>query len=67
MSVCVRKCACAHTQFRLMHSHVGNGGGEKVTNNPQAESHTYLTKWPHFRKRQISECKVDGKEAVTLC
>lgn len=29
VSVCVRKCACAHTQFRLMHSHVGNGRGEK--------------------------------------
>lgn len=28
------------TLFRLMNSHVGSGGVEKVADNPQAESHT---------------------------
>lgn len=28
--------------FRLMHSHVGSGGGENVSDNPQAESHILI-------------------------
>lgn len=31
----------AHTKFKLMHSHVGHSRGERVTDNPQAESHAF--------------------------
>lgn len=47
---------CVYTLFRLLHSHVGIGGGEKVADNPQAESHTCLANVRAYGKEARGSC-----------